>query len=66
MGRILGQCTFGAKILYCTWLTLATESDNFICVPMKPLPTDKNEDEAKTFIKENILGKTNEEISRVL
>lgn len=68
-GRILSECMFTSKILYCYWVCMAEDFDNFVLETTKQLPQRKvpGEDvDYKTFIKENILGKTNEELSKVL
>jgi len=65
IGRILGQCSFGTKLLYCVWLTLAEDDDDFVCVPMKPPPASMYIVDMKTFIRERILWKTNEELIQV-
>ena len=58
---------FTAKILYCLWVTLANEDDNFVLVTTKPLPKFKewSEEQQIKFIRERILGKTNEELVKV-
>ncbi|XP_068718076.1 uncharacterized protein [Montipora capricornis] len=63
-GRILAECMFTAKILYCLWVTLADEDDIFVIQTTKSLPTFKKltEEEQIKFIKERIIGKTNEEL----
>ncbi|XP_060075594.1 uncharacterized protein LOC132555261 isoform X1 [Ylistrum balloti] len=76
-GRILGQCMMGAKLFYCAWLTVANDDDNFVCIPMKPLPKEEDSGipmfsfkkdraltEARRFINENIKGKSNEELKK--
>lgn len=60
-GRVLAECTFTAKILYCYWACLAEDDDNFVVATNKPLPSE----DAKTFMRDNILGKSNEEIATV-
>ena len=59
---------FTAKILYCLWVTLANEDDNFVLVTTKLLPNFKkwSEEQQIKFIRERILGKTDEEIVKVL
>ena len=59
---------FTAKILYCLWVTLANEDDNFVLVTTKSLPEFKkwSEEQQIKFIRERILGKTDEEIVKVL
>ena len=66
-GRILAECMFTAKILYCLWVTLADEDDIFVIQTTKSLPTFKKltEEEQIKFIKERIIGKTNEELVKV-
>ena len=41
----------GAKMLYCTWLTAAAETDPFVCAPIRPLPDDLPQDVAREFIR---------------
>ncbi|XP_060070828.1 L-tyrosine decarboxylase-like [Ylistrum balloti] len=57
-GRILGQSMLGAKLFYCAWMTAANSDDNFVCVPLTPIPEDFDYDEesAKTFIRDRILS----------
>ena len=66
-GRILAECMFNAKILYCQWATLAKEDDIFVIKTTIPLPSLINwsEEDHITFIRERIVGKSNEEIARV-
>ena len=66
-GRILSECMFTAKILYCLWVTLANEDDDFVLVTTKALPKYKkwSEEQQMKFIRERILGKTNEELVKV-
>ena len=54
-------------MLYCLWVTLPEEDDNFIIETTKPLPKWKgmSENEQKQFIRERILGKSNEELAKV-
>ncbi|XP_069121903.1 L-tyrosine decarboxylase-like [Argopecten irradians] len=56
-GRILGQSMLGAKLLYCAWFTSANDDDDFVCVPLIPIPETLGYDEesAKTFIRDRIL-----------
>ncbi|KAL4229059.1 hypothetical protein ACF0H5_012097 [Mactra antiquata] len=61
-GRILGQCTFGAKLFYCAWMVLAKEDDNFVCVPMKPLPPKMTAEKATMTIKKHIMYKEFDDI----
>ncbi|KAL4238903.1 hypothetical protein ACF0H5_003610 [Mactra antiquata] len=63
-GRILGQCTLGAKLLYCVWLILAKDDDNFVCVPMKPLPDNMTMSQAAKFIEEQILYKESVDLQK--
>ena len=67
LGRVLAECMFTAKIMYCMWITLADNDDNFVIETTKPLPKFKNwtEMQQKKFIKERILGKSNEELAQV-
>ena len=67
-GRILSECTYTAKMLYCLWLTLPEEDDQFIIETTKPLPPKWNNMSVKEqikFMRERIVGKTNEELSKV-
>ena len=66
-GRILAECMFTSKIVYCLWLTLAKEDDNFVIQTTKPLSKFKNWSEQKqiTFMKERILRKSNEQLFQV-
>ncbi|XP_015748257.1 PREDICTED: uncharacterized protein LOC107328056 [Acropora digitifera] len=63
-GRILAECMFTSKIVYCLWVTLAKEDDNFVIQTTKPLPKFKNwsEQEQIRFIRERILGKSDERL----
>ncbi|ACL03319.1 peptidase S10 serine carboxypeptidase [Desulfatibacillum aliphaticivorans] len=73
-GRILGECMFSTKIYYCYWVTLANDKDNFKIEPIVPLPDQialpggkasiQGESAIKAFIRQNIIGKSNEEIAR--
>lgn len=73
-GQILGECNYSTKLYYCYWITLADEeNDDFDIVSLVSLP-DKitglsmgdlcSESEIKNFIRENIIGKDNETISK--
>lgn len=67
-GRILAECMFTAKIMYCLWVTLAEDDDNFVLETTKALPKKWNkmsEKQQKQFIRERILGKSNEELVKV-
>ena len=67
-GRILSECMYTAKMLYCLWLTLPEEDDQFIIETTKPLPPKWNkmsEKEQIKFMRERIVGKTNEELAKV-
>ena len=65
-GRILSECMFTAKILYCYWVCMSEEFDNFVLQTTKPLPTENLAGtDNVTYIRENILGKTNEELAQV-
>ena len=67
-GRILSECMFTAKILYCYWVCMSEEFDDFVLETTKPLPTENvpgTEVDYVTYIRENILGKTNEELAKV-
>ena len=59
---------FTAKILYCNWVCLSEEFDNFVLETTKPLPTGNvpgTEVDYVTYIRENILGKSNEDLAKV-
>lgn len=59
---------FTAKIMYCLWVTLAEKDDNFVIETTKPLPKKYNnmsQKEQIKFIKERILGRSNEELVQV-
>ncbi|RDU23873.1 pyridoxal phosphate-dependent decarboxylase family protein [Anaerosacchariphilus polymeriproducens] len=73
-GQILGECIYSTKIYYCYWLTIAKENDNFSIQTLIPLPNkimdldNKNvilsgTEEILSYIRNNIIGKTNEEIA---
>ena len=66
-GRILAECMFTSKIMYCLWATLGKEDDNFVIRTTKPLPKWKNMSvqEQVQFIKERILGRTNKQLAEV-
>ena len=66
-GRILSECTYTAKMLYCLWVTLPEEDDNFIIETTKPLPKWKgmSTKEQKQFMRERIIGKSNEDLAKV-
>lgn len=61
-GRILAECTFTSKLMYCLWTTLAQDGDPFIVVTTKPLKSTIVPDDPVQFIRDNIMGKSNEEI----
>ena len=63
-GRILAECTFTSKLMYCLWTTLAQDNDPFIVVTTKPLKSTIVADPI-AFIRNNIIGKSNEEIAKV-
>ncbi len=71
-GQILGECMFSAKIYYCYWLTLAKEDDPFELQTLIPLPKRiqagntllEGKEQMLQFIRENIVGKSNEEIAQ--
>lgn len=52
---------FTSKILYCYWVCLAEDDDDFLVITTKSLPSE----DAKTFIRNNVIGKSNEEIAQV-
>jgi len=61
-GRIMAQCMTGAKMFYCMWTTLASDSDPFVCAPIRPLPDDIPLDVAKNFIRTKILSRPYSEL----
>ncbi|XP_060073983.1 L-tyrosine decarboxylase-like [Ylistrum balloti] len=61
-GRILGQSILGAKLFYCAWLTAANPDDEFVCVPLIPIPEAYDEEKAMKFIRERILRSSYEDI----
>jgi len=63
-GRIMAQCMTGAKMFYCLWTTLASDSDPFVCAPIRPLPDDLPLDVAKNFIRTKILSRPYNELVR--
>ena len=59
---------FTAKMMYCLWITLAEDDDNFVIETTKPLPkkwNNMNEKQQIQFIKDRILGRPNEELIQV-
>ena len=70
-GLVLGQCMFSVKRYYCEWLMLPRINDPFVVSMLHSIPEmkhgyfkGKSEAEIKEYIKENIIGKTNLEISQ--
>ncbi|CAG2255923.1 unnamed protein product [Mytilus edulis] len=63
-GIILDHCLLGSKLMYCNWLTIAKDEDNFVCFPVMPLPMGMTLEYAKTFIKKFIIGKSFEDITQ--
>ncbi|XP_060074009.1 L-tyrosine decarboxylase-like [Ylistrum balloti] len=61
-GRILGQSILGAKLFYCAWLTAANPDDEFVCVPLIPIPEAYDEEKAMKFIRKRILHSSYEDI----
>ncbi|KAL9973865.1 hypothetical protein ACROYT_G020371 [Oculina patagonica] len=65
-GRILSECMFTSKILYCYWVCMTEDFDNFVLETTKALPSGNvpgTELDYVTFIRERILLKTNEELA---
>ena len=59
---------FTAKMMYCLWVTLAQDDDNFVLETTRALPKKykkMSEKQQKEFIRERILGKSNEELVKV-
>lgn len=55
-------------MLYCLWLTLPEDDDQFIIETTKPLPPkwkNMSQKEQIKFMRERIIGKTNEELAKV-
>jgi len=63
-GRIMAQCMTGAKMFYCLWTTLASDSDPFTCAPIRPLPNEIPLSVAKSFIRTKILNRPYTELVR--
>ncbi|EDO40342.1 predicted protein, partial [Nematostella vectensis] len=63
-GRILAECTFTSKLLYCLWTCLGQDDDPFFVVPTKPLPPDRTLEEHIKFMRTRILNRTNEELAQ--
>eukprot|EP00800_Vazella_pourtalesii_P016110 TRINITY_DN4522_c0_g1_i1.p1 TRINITY_DN4522_c0_g1~~TRINITY_DN4522_c0_g1_i1.p1 ORF type:complete len:717 (+),score=102.10 TRINITY_DN4522_c0_g1_i1:418-2568(+) len=70
-GLVLGQCMFSVKRYYCEWLMLPQRNDPFVVSMIHAIPEikhgslqGKSEIEIRAYIKKNIIGKTNQEISR--
>jgi glutamate/tyrosine decarboxylase-like PLP-dependent enzyme len=64
-GKIIGQALFSCKKLYARLLCMARPSDPFIVVPLPRLPAEvsgSDVEEQILFIRERIVGKSNEEI----
>ncbi|GBB93074.1 hypothetical protein RclHR1_02100023 [Rhizophagus clarus] len=68
-GLLLGQATFSSIKLYCHWVTMSTNDDDFIVTPFNMLPTEKyfpqNLEEIenqKKLIRSLIVEKHNHEI----
>jgi len=64
-GRLLGECMFTSKLLYCYWTALAEPNDPFFVVPTKPLSPDRTREEHIKYMRENIIDKTNDELAEV-
>ena len=69
-GLILGECMFTVKRYYCQWMMLPKEGDRFNISMLHKFPKferepfkGKSDDEIKDYIRNNIIGKSNEEIS---
>jgi glutamate/tyrosine decarboxylase-like PLP-dependent enzyme len=64
-GKIIGQALFSCRKLYARLLCMARPEDPFIVVPVPRLPAEANNSDVEQqtqFIREKIVGKTNEEI----
>ena len=62
-GRIMAQCMTGAKMFYCMLTTMAEDTDNFVCAPMRPLPAGMPLSAAKKFMRTKIINKTYSELA---
>jgi vitellogenic carboxypeptidase-like protein len=73
-GQILAECMFSTKLYYCYWLTLANPGDPFdiqflvdlppaISDPLTGEPLITGRDNILNFIRNNIIGKSNEDIA---
>ena len=51
--------------MYCLWTTIAQDQDPFIVVTTKPLKSKIIPENPVQFIRDNIMGKSNEEIEEV-
>jgi glutamate/tyrosine decarboxylase-like PLP-dependent enzyme len=64
-GKIIGQALFSCRKLYARLLCMARPEDPFIVVPIPRLPAEtdgSNVEQQIQFIRDSIVGKTNEEI----
>lgn len=64
-GKIIGQALFSCRKLYAQLLCMARPEDPFIIVPVPRLPAEvngSNVEQQTQFIRDRIVGKTNEEI----
>ncbi|SJM89375.1 pyridoxal phosphate-dependent decarboxylase family protein [Crenothrix polyspora] len=64
-GKIIGQALFSCKKLYARLLCMANPEDPFVVIPVSRLPAEINGSNVKQqiqFIRDRIVGKTNEEI----
>ena len=64
-GRILAECNFTAKILYCAWAALPQPGDPFEIAPLQPLPPNISLDDIRRIMQDRILDKSNEELVQV-
>ncbi len=69
-GKILGQALFNSKRLYAAIITMATENDPFIIVPVQQIPAEKEGaspekiQEQLMFIKTRVVDKENNELMK--
>ena len=64
-GKIIGQALFSCKKLYARLLCMARPEDPFIIIPVPRLPAEADGSDIQQqtqFIRDRIVGKTNEEI----
>ncbi|KAE9407609.1 PLP-dependent transferase [Gymnopus androsaceus JB14] len=70
LGILLGEAAFTCRRFASFWTAMSTDEDSFIIKSLNLLPSEKEEtpdpkmiEEERRFIRENILGKSNESIA---